>query len=69
VSRKEYARAEGRIRESVILRRAGLDHTYPGRVEDLDTMRRHHERLGQIPPERGFSAWWRRFVGGRGVGS
>ncbi len=66
MSRKEYSRAEGRIRESVILRRAGLDHTYPGRDEDLDTMRRHHERLGEIPPEYGFFAWWRRFVGGRG---
>ncbi len=66
MSRKEYAKAEGRIRESVLLRRAGLDHTYAGREEDLDTMRRHHERLGEIPPERGFSAWWRRFVGGRG---
>jgi hypothetical protein len=66
VSRKEYSRAEGRIRESVILRRAGLDHDYPGRDEDLDTMRRHHERLGEIPPEYGFFAWWRRIVGGRG---
>jgi len=66
VSRREYAKAEGRIRESVILRRAGLDHTYPGREEDLDTMRKHHEILGEIPPERGFYAWWRRIVGGRG---
>ncbi len=66
MSRKEYAKAEGRIRESVLLRQAGLDHTYAGREEDLDTMRRHHERIGTIPPEAGFSAWWRRFVGGRG---
>jgi hypothetical protein len=66
VSRKQYAQAEARIRESIILRRAGLDHTYAGREEDLDTMRSHHERLGEIPPERGFSAWWRRMVGGRG---
>ncbi len=68
MSRREYARAESRIRESVILRRAGLDHTYPGREEDLDTMRKHHEILGEIPPERGFYAWWRRIVGGRGRG-
>ncbi len=66
MSRREYAKAEGRIRESVILRRAGLDHTYPGREEDLDTMRKHHEILGEIPPERGFFKWWRRIVGGRG---
>jgi hypothetical protein len=63
MSRKEYARAESRIRESVILRRAGLDHTYPGRADDLETMRAHHEKLGEIPPERGFYAWWRRFFG------
>jgi hypothetical protein len=66
MSRREYAKAEGRIRESIVLRQAGLDHDYPGREADLVTMRRHHERLGEIPPERGFSAWWRRFVGGRG---
>jgi len=65
LSRRESARAEGRIRESIDLRGAGLDHTYPGRDEDLETMRRHHELLGEIPPERGFFAWWRRFVGGR----
>ncbi len=68
MSRREYARAESRIRESVILRRAGLDHTYPGREADLDTMRKHHEILGEIPPERGFFKWWRRIVGGRGRG-
>ena len=38
---------------------------HAGRAEDLETMRAHHSRLGEIPPERGFSAWWRRFVGGR----
>jgi len=63
--RREYAKAESRIKESIILRSAGLDHEYPGRAEDLETMRRHHELLGEIPPERGFFAWWRRFVGGR----
>jgi hypothetical protein len=41
----------------------------PAQDKDLDTMRSHHERLGVIPPERGFYAWWRRFFGrqGRGV--
>ena len=68
MSRRDYARAESRIRESVILRRAGLDHTYPGRLADLDTMRRHHEQLGEIPPERGFYSWWRRFFGRQGGG-
>jgi hypothetical protein len=63
--RREYAKAESRIKESIILRSAGLDHTYPGRDEDLDLMRRHHELIGEIPPERGFYSWWRKFVGGR----
>jgi hypothetical protein len=68
MSRRDYARAEGRIRESVTLRRAGLDHTYPGREADLDTMRRHHEQLGEIPPQSGFYGWWRRFFGRQGRG-
>ncbi len=66
MSRREYANAEARIRESIVLRQAGLDHEYAGRVDDLETMRRHHERLGEIPPEVGFFAWWRRVIGGRG---
>ncbi len=33
---------------------------------DLDTMRRHHEQLGEVPPELGFYAWWRRFFGRQG---
>jgi hypothetical protein len=52
-------------RDHELKRREGLPHDYPGRAEDLQAMRRHHERLGEIPPERGFYAWWRRFVGGR----
>ena len=63
--RREYAQAEGRIKESIFLRSVGLDHRYPGRDADIDLMRRHHELLGEIPPEVGFFAWWRRFVGGR----
>lgn len=66
MSRKEYARAEGRLKASIRLRRAGLPHDYPRRQEDLATMRHHHERLGEIPPERGFFAWWRRVLSGRG---
>jgi hypothetical protein len=63
--RREYACAEARIKESIILRSAGLNHEYPGREEDIDLMRRHHEAIGEIPPESGFYGWWRRFVGGR----
>ncbi len=67
MTRRQYAKAEGRIRESVILRRAGLPGDYAGRDDDLQTMQRHHEQLGEIPPFRGFWAWWRRWVGGRGA--
>ena len=63
MSRREYQAAEGRLKESINLRRSGLpNHTYPGRDEDLQTMRSHHEAAGEIPPERGLSAWWRRLV-------
>jgi len=68
MSRKQYARAEQRLRRSIASRRAGLPHEYPGRDDDLQTMRRHHEQLGEIPPETGFYAWWRRFFGRRGRG-
>ncbi|MEJ7815961.1 MAG: hypothetical protein WKF53_12380, partial [Rubrobacter sp.] len=66
MSRREYAQAEGRLKRSISLRRAGLPNAYPGRERDLETMRVHHQQLGEIPPEQGFFAWWRRFVGGRG---
>lgn len=66
MSRKEYARAEARLKESIKLRRTGLPHNYPRREEDLKTMRRHHQAIGEIPPERGFFAWWRRVLSGRG---
>lgn len=63
---REYREAEGRLKESIKLRRGGLSyHDYPGRDEDLRTMRRHHERMGEVPPERGLAARWRRLVGGR----
>ena len=68
MSRKQYAQAEMRQKRSISLRRAGLPHDYPGRERDLEIMREHHKQLGEISPEQGFFAWWRRFVGGR-VGS
>jgi hypothetical protein len=63
MSRKEYSRAEGRLKRSIALRREGLPHEYPGRADDLQTLRAHHQRLGEIPPETGLYAWWRRFFG------
>jgi hypothetical protein len=68
VSRKEYSRAEGRLKRSIALRREGLPHDYAGRDDDLQTMKAHHSRLGEIPPERGFYAYWRRFFGRQGRG-
>jgi len=65
MSRKQYARAEQRLKRSIALRCEGLPHEYPGRDDDLQIMRSHHQRLGEVPPERGFFAWWRRWVGGR----
>jgi hypothetical protein len=65
MTRREYARAEQRLKASIASRRAGLPHNYPGRGDDLQTLRAHHEKLGEIPPEMGFWAWWRRVVGGR----
>jgi hypothetical protein len=65
MSRKEYAQAEQRLKRSIALRREGLPGDYPGHDDDLRIMRAHHQRLGEIPPERGFWAYWRRVVGGR----
>ena len=65
MSRKEYGKAEGRLKRSIALRREGLPGEYPGRDDDLQILRSHHQRLGEVPPERGFFAWWRRWVGGR----
>jgi hypothetical protein len=63
MSRKEYGKAEQRLKRSITLRREGLPGEYPGRADDLQTMVRHHEKLGEIPPEKGFYAYWRRFFG------
>ena len=65
MSRKEYGKAEGRLKRSIALRREGLPHEYAGRADDLEVMRRHHSQLGEVPPESGLYAWWRRWVGGR----
>jgi len=67
MSRKGYARAEGRLKRSISLRREGLPGEYPGRDDDLQIMRSHHERLGEIPPEKGFFSWWRGFFGRGGA--
>ncbi len=63
MSRKEYARAEQRLKASIASRRAGLPGDYAGRDDDLRIMLAHHEQLGEVPPERTLYAWWRRFFG------
>jgi hypothetical protein len=51
----EYDRAEARIEESIALRCEGFrDHTYPGRDEDLATIRAYIAQHG-LPPS-GFFA-------------
>ncbi len=66
MSRRAYAQAEERLKRSIALRREGLPGDYPGHTEDLETMVKHHQRLGEVPPERTLYAWWRRFFGRRG---
>ncbi len=68
MTRKAYAQAEQRLKRSIALRREGLPHDYAGRDDDLDTMKAHHSKLGEIPPEKDFYAFWRRFFGRRGRG-
>ncbi len=41
-----------------------MNETY-GIDDAIQTMQKHHSKLGEIPPEMGFWAWWRRVVGGR----
>ena len=59
-SLREYDRAEARVRESIALRCEGFGgHTYPGRDEDLETIRAYHGAHG-IPPSGFFARpWWR----------
>jgi hypothetical protein len=56
----DRAAAEDRLRQPLALRRGGLDrHTYPGRDEDLEAMRRFHAEHG-VPPVGFFGRlWWR----------
>jgi hypothetical protein len=50
-SLRDYGRAEGRLKESLWLRCNGLpQHDYPGRQDDLQTIRAYHSAYG-IPPE------------------
>jgi hypothetical protein len=59
-SLKAYDRAEARVTESIALRCEGFpSHTYPGRDQDLATMRAYHAEHG-IPPTGFFARlWWR----------
>ena len=44
--RRAYRSAEARIRESILLRDVLPGHTYPGREEDLRTIKEYHGRYG-----------------------
>jgi hypothetical protein len=44
--RREYRRAEARIRESILLRDILPDHTYPHRDEDLQLIHDYHSAYG-----------------------
>ena len=44
--RREYRSAEARIKESILLRDVLPGHTYPGREEDLRTIKEYHGRYG-----------------------
>lgn len=59
-SLREYRHAEERLKESLWLRCNGLPmHDYPGRRDDLQTIRRFHAAYG-VPPS-GFVRrllWW-----------
>jgi hypothetical protein len=65
-SLRDYARAEGRLKESIWIRCTGLpQHDYPGRGEDLATIRNFHAAHG-VPPAGFFRrlGWWLRGGGG-----
>ena len=44
--RRAYRSAEGRVKESILLRDLLPGHTYPRHGEDLELMRRYHEQYG-----------------------
>jgi hypothetical protein len=61
-SMKQYSRAEERLKESLWIRCNGLpQHDYPGRLEDLATVRAFHRHHG-IPPSGRLRRllWWLR---------
>ena len=60
--RRAYRGAENRIRESILLRGALPNHTYPRHAEDLETIRTYHSKYGI--PNVGLWARARRLVGG-----
>ncbi len=64
---RQYNRAEERIRTSIELRCQGLDwHTYPGREDDLSTIKSFHNSYG-IPPAGVLKRLVWRLRGGGGL--
>ena len=65
-SLRESGRAEGRLKESLWLRCNGLPlHDYPGRQDDLRTIRAYHAAHG-IPPQGSVRRLWWWFTRGEG---
>ena len=62
--RREYRAAEGRIKESILLKDVLPNHSYPGRDEDFATIRRYHSRYGV--PELGLWARAKKLLRGEG---
>jgi hypothetical protein len=60
--RRAYCAAENRLRESIELREALPNHTYPRYAEDLETIRNYHSKYGI--PDLGLWARARRLIGG-----
>jgi hypothetical protein len=60
--RREYRAAENRIKESILLRDILPGHRYPGREEDLQTIRRYHGLYGI--PDIGLWARAKKLLGG-----
>jgi hypothetical protein len=58
--RRAYRAAENRLRESIALRDVLPSHSYPGRGEDIQLMRRYHEAYGV--PDLGLMARVKRLV-------
>ncbi len=62
--REAYRAAEARIKESILLRDILPSHTYPGRGEDLATIKEYHSRYGI--PELGLWARAKKLLRGEG---